>query len=301
MTELTAPSRLQGLIPLVCNTLPSEHSRRAYTRALRDFLAFAEAQKQPFSRPLVQAWVASLHAMGRSPSTVNQALSAVKTLAKEAGRSGWLDYATEGGIRDVEGMPRRGTRLGHWLSIEQARKLLAAPDRNTTKGRRDYILLALMIGTGARRGELATLTLDHLQQREGVWLLADIWGKGMRMRSLPLPAWLWTPMLAWAAEVKGNGRQYLIPQLDYKGTIMGEKAISEQRMFALATEYSLDCGLGHTAPHDLRRTFAKLAREGGCPIEQIQAMLGHQSIATTELYLGGSLDIQKSAASYVRL
>src|ERR1700722_18708031 len=81
-------------------------------------------------------------------------------------------------LTDVPNMSQKGTRLGNWLTREQAKELLAAPDRSTLRGKRDYVILALLVGCALRRQELATLDVETIQQREGRWVLADLEGKG---------------------------------------------------------------------------------------------------------------------------
>ncbi len=96
-------------------------------------------------------------------------------------------------------MPIRGTRLGNWLTKEQAKELLAVPDRSTLKGKRDYVIVALLIGCALRRNELAMLDVETIQQREGRWVLADLEGKGRRVRTVAVPVWVKQGINAWMA------------------------------------------------------------------------------------------------------
>jgi site-specific recombinase XerD len=73
-------------------------------------------------------------------------------------------------LTDIPNMSQKGTRLGNWLTREQAKELLAVPDRSTLKGKRDYVLLALLVGCALRRNELAELDLATIQQGEGRWV-----------------------------------------------------------------------------------------------------------------------------------
>jgi site-specific recombinase XerD len=79
-------------------------------------------------------------------------------------------------LTEVPNMSQKGTRLGNWLTREQAKELLAVPDRSTLKGKRDYVILALLVGCALRRNELAELEVATIQQREGRWVLADLEG-----------------------------------------------------------------------------------------------------------------------------
>ena len=83
---------------------------------------------------------------GLAPSTVNVRLSAIRKLVSEARKNGMLSAEDAANLTDIPNIRQKGTRLGNWLTKEQARELLAVPDRLTTKGKRDYAILALLIG-----------------------------------------------------------------------------------------------------------------------------------------------------------
>ena len=68
---------------------------------------------------------------------------------------------------DIPNIRQRGPRLGNWLTREQAKELLAVPDRSALKGKRDYVILALLVGCAVRRNELAALEVRTIRQREG--------------------------------------------------------------------------------------------------------------------------------------
>ena len=77
----------------------------------------------------------------------------------------------------MKGARRVGVRLGNWLTAEQSQALLQAPDAQSLKGRRDRAILAVMLACGLRRSEIADLTMQHLQQREEHWVIADLIGR----------------------------------------------------------------------------------------------------------------------------
>src|SRR5437660_534866 len=83
-----------------------------------------------------------------------------------------------------------GTRLGNWLTAEQAQALWQVPDSQRFKGKRDGALLAVLLACGLRRHEAITLTLDHLQQREEHWAIVDLVGKAGHVRTVPVPGWV---------------------------------------------------------------------------------------------------------------
>ncbi len=143
-------------------------------------------------------------------------------------------------------------------------------------------MLALLVGCGLRRSELAELVADRIQRREGRWVIVDIQGKGNRVRSVPMPAWAKVLVDGWTAPAAiTEGR--LFRAISQKGQV-GE-ALTAQAVYLIVKGYAEELGIA-VAPHDLRRTFAKLAHRGRSPVEQIQLSLGHESILTTERYLG---------------
>lgn len=101
-----------------------------------------------------------------APSTVNVRLAAVRKMVTEANCNGMLSTEEAASITDVPNIRQSGKRLGNWLTKEQARELLAVPDRSTVKGKRDYAILALLVGCALRRRELASLTVEDIQMRE---------------------------------------------------------------------------------------------------------------------------------------
>ena len=78
------------------------------------------------------------------------------------------------GIRRVKGAKKLGVRFGNWLTVEEARKLWQSPDHESLKGKRDRAILAVLIGCGLRRRELAELEFSHLQRREEHWAIVDL-------------------------------------------------------------------------------------------------------------------------------
>jgi site-specific recombinase XerD len=90
-------------------------------------------------------------------------------------------------LTDIPNIRQQGTRLGNWLTREQAKELLAVPDGSTLKGKRDYAILALLVGCALRRHELANLSIEEIQLRENRWVIADLRGKGGRVRTVAVP------------------------------------------------------------------------------------------------------------------
>jgi site-specific recombinase XerC len=113
-----------------------------------------------------------------SPSTINVRLSAVRKLVGEAQRAGMIGQEEAASLNEVPNISQKGTRLGNWLTREQAKELLAVPDRATLKGKRDYVILALLVGCALRRKTLSA-GVDIRAQRNRA-ILEVLIGCGLR-------------------------------------------------------------------------------------------------------------------------
>ncbi len=287
-------------IEMVLDGLPSEHSRRAYERALVDFFRWHAAASRPqLNKAVVQRYAAALREMGLAPSSINQRLSAIRKLAAEASDNGALDPQIAGGIRAVKGARQEGRRTGNWLTREQAQSWLTAPDTRTLKGLRDCALLAVLIGCGLRRAEAANLSFEHVQQRDGRWVLVDLIGKRDKVRSVPIPNWTKAAIDAWSSHA-GISDGVIFRAVNKGDRVMGD-GITPQAIRNIVADYAEKLKHAGVAPHDLRRTFAKLAYKGGAALDQIQLSLGHESIQTTENYLGVEQDLTDAPCDHLGL
>src|SRR5258708_18938226 len=126
-------------------------------------------------------------------------MSAIRKLAAEAADNGLLPPELAAGIARVKSAKTQGIRTGNWLSLRQAQTLLSAPDTTTTKGLRDRAIVAVLLGCGLRRSEVAGLNFAHIQQRDGRWCIVDLVGKHGRVRTAPLPTWVKVAIDAWTS------------------------------------------------------------------------------------------------------
>lgn len=281
------------LVMVVGNTTPSAHTRRAYERGARDFLGWWMAQGCPeLSRALVQAYVETLRAHKSTPSTINQRLAAIRKLAREAAENGWLDEQRARGIEGIKGESQEGKRAGNWLSKNQAQALLDAPDITARKGLRDRAVLAVLLGCGLRREELTRLTVDHVQQRDGAWAIIDLRGKRGKVGSVPMAGWVKVALDEWAEAAHLTSGVYFRPI--NKSDVVGPGPLSTQAIWRIVVSYRevlpAEGKAKLIAPHDLRRTHAKLAHKGHVPLEQIQMSLRHEKIDTTIKYINPDQD-----------
>jgi site-specific recombinase XerD len=288
------------IIEMVVDGLPSENSRRAYQRHLEEFFVWHQEQDRPaLNKALINRYVKTLRERKLSPATINQKLSAIRKFATESEDNELIDSGTANGIRAVKGVPLRGSRTGNWLTKAEAQQWLNAPDVSTLKGVRDRALLAVLIGCGLRRAEAALLSFSHIVQREGRWAIVDIVGKRDKMRTVPMPSWAKSAVDAWQT-VAHLADGFVFRRVNKGDKLMGGQ-ITPQAIRDIVVAYAERLETKGIAPHDLRRTFAKLAHQGGSPIDQIQLSLGHDSIQTTEKYLGVEQDLSDAPCDHLGL
>src|SRR5277367_3073863 len=174
------------------------------------------------------------------------------------------------GISRVKSVKSTGIRVGNWLSARQAQSLLDAPDVTKVKGLRDRAILAVLLGCGLRRSEVAALTFGHIQQREGRWCIVDLVGKHGRVRTIPIPTWTKVAIDGWTSATGLSGGPVFRP-VNRRNIIPGER-LSEKVVWQLLRPYAEAAGLAGIAPHDLRRSCAKMCRAAGGELEQIQTL-----------------------------
>jgi site-specific recombinase XerD len=284
----------------VLNSLPSLNSRRSYDHAIRDFIEwYCSEPRLAFNKTVVTRYRVALEQRSYAPSTINLRLAAVRRLAYEASDCGLLSPDLAAGIRRVKGAKRLGVRVGNWLTAEQGKKLLAVHSGKQLRELRNHAVLAVLLGCGLRRAELVAVKIDDFELREEHWVLADLVGKGRHMRTIPVPDWVKSAVDAWtdAARLQSGT---LFRAIGKTGRVQGQ-GFTAKVIWSIVREAAITCGIGVIAPHDLRRTCARLCHQAGGELEQIQFLLGHVSIQTTERYLGCKQRIRNAVNDQIGL
>jgi integrase len=285
---------------LVLDSVSSPITRRVYNLGLDEFISWFGQEARPgFTKAAVNAWRVVLESRGLGSVSINVRITAVRKLAIEAADNGLLAPELAAGITRVKGVASKGIRVGNWLSLEQAQRLLSAPDIATKKGLRDRAMLAILLGCGLRRSEVAALTMRHIQQRDNRWCVVDLVGKHGRVRTIPVPTWVKVAIDAWTAAA-GIVEGYVLRPINRGDEVCGDR-LSEKVIWQLLRPYAAAAGVPGIAPHDLRRSFAKLCRAAGGELGQIQLLLGHASVQTTERYLGTKQDLVHAPNDGIKL
>ena len=170
------------------------------------------------------------------------------------------------------------------MTVEQVRALLQESPSDALRAKRDRAILAVLVGCGLRRAELVALKAADFQVREEHWVIADLIGKGKHIRTVPVPAWVKRTVDRWtvAAEI---GAGTIFRRVNRLGKLWGD-GITPKAIWHVVKGAAQRAGIQNLAPHDLRRTCARLCHLSGGELEQIQFLLGHASVQTTERYLG---------------
>ena len=285
------PKRVLGLPDLeqsktaVLNSLTSKSGQLSYDRAIADFVEwYCSEPRLAFNRTVVLRYRIFLEQKQYAPTTINLRMAAVRRVAFEAAGSGLLSPELAAGIRRVKGVRRIGVRVGNWLTPDQSKRLLANVDRHSLRGKRNYAILATLMGCGLRRGELLALCVNATQLREERWVIADLMGKAGHMRTVPIPCWVKAAIDEWKA-ASGITEGAIFRSINKTGRVWGN-GMTAKVVWEVVRDAAGEAGITKLAPHDLRRTCARLCHLAGGQLDQIQFLLGHVSIQTTERYLG---------------
>lgn len=280
-----SPEPAQSLADLAVLSLASPHSRRAYSRQIQRFID----SHRPLTREGVQLHVQSMRDSGAGAVTINHAISAIRLLAREAYVRGQLNDSDLYAIETVKGVARRGVKLGNWLELPALKTLIDAAGHGINAAR-NQALLAVLAGCGLRRAEVVSLTWVQFVMRSDRWVLKDIRGKGDKARTVAVSPWVARYLMEWR----------LLADADAPLIFAG---LGVQGLYYVVQIAARDAGIPELAPHDLRRSYSRLARDGGASLEHIQAALGHASIETTTRYLNTILELRPGMAcgDFIRL
>jgi tyrosine recombinase XerC len=266
----------------------SPHTLRAYAGDLVDLSSTVEA-KGPVPAADVDVLalrrhLSHLQGQGLSVRSVARKISAIRALFRWLAEEGRISTNPAAALR----VPKRGRPLPKFLSRDQVDRLLAAPAADDWTGLRDRALLETLYSTGARVAEAAGLSLADVDLREGVALVR---GKGRKERvaGLGRPAVAALRAYLDATTAQGRRRHRDAVFLNREGGRLSIRGIA-RALDRHARRVGLPAG---TSPHVLRHTFATHLLEGGANLREVQEMLGHASLGSTQVYTHLTLDAMK--------
>lgn len=224
----------------------------------------------------LQHFMAGLHDIGIHPRSQARILSGVKSFFKFLVIA---DYRKDDPAELLEG-PKIGFHLPEVLTVEEIDKIIATVDMSKNEGQRNRAILETLYSCGLRVSELCNLKLSDLYLDEG---FIKVEGKGSKQRLVPISQRAISEINGWLENrIDGKIKQ---GYEDYVFLARWGKNISRIMVFHLIKELAEKAGIKKTiSPHTFRHSFATHLLEGGANLRAIQAMLGHESIATTEIY-----------------
>lgn len=235
---------------------------------LTDFLDRLRSGVFPASTPL-------------APSSVARLLVSVRSLYRFMSREGYADTDPTSKV----GSPARARSIPKAIRLDQVEKLVDLPAPDDRLGRRDRAILEMLYGTGVRISELVGLDLDDLDLEQGSLLVRA--GKGSKSRRVPVgraaraavAAYLTQTRPALVARSKGSRAG--------GGLFLNSRGgrLSRQGCWKIVKGYARAADLGDlVSPHTLRHSFATHMLDAGADIRVVQELLGHASLATTQVY-----------------
>lgn len=265
--------------------IASGHSL-ADSEALADYSMTLSKSAKAFLKASVKLWTKHIANKAKAGSTPETANAVTATLHR-------LDAINEA----IQVEATKGQKAHTWLSQAEVKRLLETCNTKTVKGKRDRLVLSLLVGAGLRREELVNLTFDDivLQPLKGKFrTVLNITGKGAKDRIVPISDSLANKLADWQ-RITGGG---LVARSVLKGDRLGD-SLSAIGVFHIVRHAGEAIDKGDLAPHDLRRTYAQIGLDSGVSIVQISKLLGHSSVATTQRYLNLEIDMDVTVSDFV--
>ena len=259
----------------------SPRTVEAYTHNLCNFAQWLDQNHRPtppseVTKVEIEGFMVTLYERSTTPTTQARALSALRAFFGYLTGKGSINATPTDGVLS----PKCGRPLPDVLTIEEIDAMLATIDHSTPSGHRDHAALEMLYSCGLRVSELTNLRLGDIFWEEGY---VRVMGKRSKQRLVPISGeaihclrlWLqWRPLLATTL----SEDHIFINQ-------RGGKALSRMAVFSIVERTAHNAGIHkNISPHTLRHSFATHLLEGGADIRQVQELLGHESITTTEIY-----------------
>ena len=253
------------------------NSVESYLRDLRQFAHFIlrmwDVPPQRVEPSMIERFMAWLYDRGREKSSQARALSSVKSFYNFL----MINDRIESSPAEFVQMPKFGRQLPDVLSVDEIDRIIAAVDTSTVKGLRDQAMLEVLYSCGLRVSELTSLRMQDLFFGEGY---IRVIGKGDKQRLVPISTPARERIYRYLEKRPGARTNEEILFLNNRG-----KQLTRVMVFTILKEAAQRAGINkRISPHTFRHSFATHLLEGGASIRQVQEMLGHESILTTEIY-----------------
>jgi len=297
LTVITEDNR-QEIIKAVLDSVTSKHTRRAYERALTEFLDWHTQQGKPgLTKAIVQAYKTYLQDQGKTASVINQTLSAIRKLVREAADNGAIDPILANGIANVKGIKSETLPAGRNITQGELLAMINICIGDGKSGARDAAIIAMLYACGLRRAELVNLDLGDYDPATGE--LKVLRAKGNKQRTLYLNNGARDALEDWI-NVRGNDEGSLFLQIR-KGDHMKFNRLTTQAIYHVLQNRAKQAGVKDMSPHDFRRTFVGDLLDAGADIVTVQKMAGHADVSTTARYDRRGEEAKRKAAELLHV
>jgi integrase/recombinase XerC len=272
----------------------SEHTLRNYSSDLDQFREHLEAigalriKIDEIDHLTIREWMSSLHALNKKKSSIARKLASLRTFFQFLVREGFL----ESNPAKLVATPKIERKLPTHLTMEDAVRFIETPDLNTDLGKRDRAILEFLYATGVRVGELVNLDLKDIDFREK---LVRVTGKRKKQRILPFGEPALQALMFYLNEARpvflnncpASERDEKVVFLNYQGTRLTTRSVGR-----MVDKYIKICAEinRHISPHSLRHSFATHLLDSGADLRDIQELLGHARLSTTQIYTQVSME-----------
>jgi site-specific recombinase XerD len=289
-----------AIVKLAIDGLASEKSKRRYSIALDRFLTwYTTSGHRTLTKSAVQAYKSHLlDDLELAPSTVNVNLSAIRRMATEAADNGLLDDHTAAAVRRVSNVRNETVPAGREVAPGEIAGLMGACAKDpSAAGVRDAALVGVLYVTGARRSEVAALTVADYEQDTGALTIRH--GKGNKQRAVYVTNGAKQALDDWLA-VRGADPGPLFLAINKGGRVL-DHGISGQAIARVLRKRADQAGVGEMTPHDLRRTMVGDMLDAGADLVTVQKVCGHASPTTTARYDRRPEEAKRKAAGLLHV
>lgn len=253
----------------------ARHTLESYERdltRLQEWAAGKGKQVADLTRADLRKWIASLSRDGLAPTSIARAVSATRGFFKFLMLDGHIKSHP---AEDLD-TPQRFSYLPKFLTEDEINRLFAAPNVSTPEGIRDRAILEIMYASGLRVSELTGLKQADVDLLAGLVVCR---GKGSKERRVPLGKSAIHWLQQYAAVKAGYGKSSSPLLFTHRG-----KPLTRQLAWSMIRRYAEQVGIKNVSPHTLRHSFATHLLQHGADSRSVQALLGHASISTTQIY-----------------
>lgn len=288
-------------------SLRSKRSRRTMTSVLNqvaDILGLTQHEQiewQSLTTSHIDLIIEKLSNISKlSPSTINVYLSGIKGSFKAAWKAKLISIEDYERVKSIQSV--KGNRVSrNKVKVDEAYIIALinhCESLGTNNGKRDALIISILVGCGLRRDEIANLTISDYNSHESVFYVL---GKGNKERIVDIPQGQIKPRLEdWVYNIRGDKPGALFPRIHRSGVIANDgKPISGQAIYDLLRKHCMSVTDTKVSPHAMRHFFATTLLRKGTDIMTVKDMLGHSSISTTQIYIDDDQEARRAATKLV--